>query len=676
LLQNSVGPQVTGATDLKAMLGKASANDLSRDIAKDFKGSDKGSSFEKALQEKLTSRLQAKDKNIQKPAAKEDRQKLFERKDVDQQTQGPSSDELKSDSKQRVEEKSELKVADHKGLPKSKAEERQQAIKEFMDSFESEFQIPSTRLVEAMAKLDDSQLMAAPEETADAVIDQLDLDDAQAEKASAMYAALLLQLQQISLPAKSAPQLEEKTGFNLMSSQTPQMRFEAVQARQDKMLSELDNMNRKLSLNSDENAKAALKSQFNSQMAKNMSALDEASEAVLDAAGNLDSKLKDMESALESVSKDSSSELTSLPPHLQGQMKEVASPALLAALAAKKAQEAAQMASEQSLAQVGNSTDGSNSVNAERLSEVEDLDSTGEAFDLRNEFKQVADKGQNSLNLKDQQQASLNSDSENAQDFDQQQNQSSLKDSKEFSKQSIGGEKEDIKNKLAAKANEFKTRLNGLESMQAQSLNAEPLKADSMTAASTAVPMHVGAKDGVDNQTAVKQLMNQAQYLIKKGGGEVKVEMTPGDMGTVHLKVMLKDGKVNLEMSAQTSEAKNTIESSLAELKNSLAAHKLSVENVKVDVVSSASADTATQNQTQSNNQGQDPRDQARQFWNQFGDNFGNQGRRESFTEFQNFKGYAGAKKERDPLKPIETNSSAKSAGSIGGRGKGLNLVA
>jgi flagellar hook-length control protein FliK len=152
----------------------------------------------------------------------------------------------------------------------------------------------------------------------------------------------------------------------------------------------------------------------------------------------------------------------------------------------------------------------------------------------------------------------------------------------------------------------------------------------------------------------------------------MKVEMTPEGMGTIHLKVMLQDGKVNMQMSADTQEAKKTIESSLAELKTSLAAHKLSVENVKVDVVNSTSTDTATQNQTNMN--GQHQRDQqTRQFWNQFNDNFGSQGRQESLMAFQQAnRGYG---KQRDPLQPIETASKA-SGRTVEGKGSGINLVA
>ncbi len=207
--------------------------------------------------------------------------------------------------------------------------------------------------------------------------------------------------------------------------------------------------------------------------------------------------------------------------------------------------------------------------------------------------------------------------------------------SKEFMQQGMGaGEKESATSKLSSKATEFKQSLTGLEGIHGAPIKGETLRMDAAVPMAPAAPVTPG--NSTENEAAVKQLMNQAQYLIKKGGGEMKVQMTPEGMGTIHLKVMLQDGKVNMQMSADTQEAKKAIESSLAELKTSLAAHKLSMENVKVDVVNATSTDTATQNQTNLN--GQNQRDQTRQFWNQFNDNFGSPGRKRIFGGYAKFK--------------------------------------
>jgi flagellar hook-length control protein FliK len=260
---------------------------------------------------------------------------------------------------------------------------------------------------------------------------------------------------------------------------------------------------------------------------------------------------------------------------------------------------------------------------------------------------------------------------EAAQQFNSQQDSSSMMQQHSQGKmaaKAMTASKEEALGEVLKKA-DFKSSLSGLEGAQAAPIKGETLRPE-MGMPMAAAPAAAGAPTQAEHEAAVKQLMNQAQYLIKNGGGEMKVQMTPEGMGTIHLKVMLQDGKVNMQMSADTQEAKKTIESSLAELKTSLAAHKLSMENVKVDVVNSTSTDTATQNQTNMN--GQHQRDQqTRQFWNQFNDNFGSQGRQDSLTAFQgNTRGYG---KQRDPLQPIETASATRK---VEGKGSGLNLVA
>ena len=171
----------------------------------------------------------------------------------------------------------------------------------------------------------------------------------------------------------------------------------------------------------------------------------------------------------------------------------------------------------------------------------------------------------------------------------------------------------------------------------------------------------------------IRQIMNQAQYLIKKGGGEVKVEMSPEGLGQVHMKMAIHDGKVNLQMATETPEAKQAIEGGMADLKSSLAAHKLSVDHVKVDVVSGSSAGSAADNSQQSFNQQAQRDNSTRQFWNQFQENFGNRSRDDGLTDAPGLKGY-GAQR-RDPLAPVEGTSSASNR-SVEGKGSGLNLVA
>lgn len=132
-----------------------------------------------------------------------------------------------------------------------------------------------------------------------------------------------------------------------------------------------------------------------------------------------------------------------------------------------------------------------------------------------------------------------------------------------------------------------------------------------------------------DNREAnISEIMNQAQYLVKKGGGEVTVRMSPEGMGEVQLKVLLQDGKLNVEMQTQDKNVKKLIEESLSDLKSGLAAHRLSLEHVKIDTVSATNTDNNTQfqsNLNQGHSQGQ-----AREFWSDFQGNMNNQSRRNS----------------------------------------------
>lgn len=634
MLQSIVGPPMVGVTDLKSP--------TERSVDKDFKSSREDSFFGKTLEDKMSSKSQ--------------KEKVKESPTRDLRQKGKEKEEVPPDSK--------LKTEQVVSKPSNKkATVRQQAIQEFMDSFESEFEISPTRLVEAMAQLDENQLAQSPESTATAVIDQLGLNDADEDRARAMYSALLVQLNQMPQQQPAPQPVPEMVQRSVeMSPQHMQARFAVAQGRQDAMASSVESLNKKFWMTQEPKTVPTAMPDLDGSLAQRMmmeEAPTDAPELVspdmlapeMEPPERLtpemyfsEEKAPEM-TAFERLSagKASSQELTpetsastvkALPPHLQGQLTETMSPSLLAALAAKQAARSAEGAQGQSLPE--------------------------EVPDLMNEFQQAA-QGVKSPQVQGKQPQEFFQNQSQGQSMMQQNSQG-------FAQQGMKGESEVVKN-LPEKGAEFKQRLTGLENVHGAPIKGESLRMDAaMPTASLApsAPVNSG-----ENEAAVKQLMNQAQYLIKKGGGEMKVQMTPEGMGTVHLKVMLQDGKVNLQMSADTQEAKKTIESSLAELKTSLAAHKLSMENVKVDVVNSTSADTATQNQTNMN--GQNQRDQARQFWNQFNENFGSQGRRESLTEMPNLKGYGN--RDRNPLQPIEGTSQARTR-TLEGKGRGLNLVA
>lgn len=618
----AVGSPMAAMTEPKSTPEKISA--------KDFRNAgNPDTSFKQALGNKLSKTEKAD--RLERP----DKVDRAEKKDSREEVKSTKEDRPKSEAKG---ESKEVVKAEEPQRGK-KASTRQQAIQEFMDSFESEFEIPPTRLVEAMANLDDAELTKSPEDTVNAVIDQLDLDDSQAEQARTMYAALLLQLQQTQPPAQPVPLTETTLGTGL-GPQSMQLRAQAAQDKQMLVQQSVDKLNASFRMRP--GLDGTLAPQVMPQDMMQNFDIDEASFA--GQGEDMTSMMAETQAPQIEMPK-----MEELPPHLQGQMKDALAPGLLAALAARKAEMAAAAAGK---------TDGMAAVGGDEAS-----------ADILAEFSQALQAPKGSDKPIDPQALKALMQSQNqGQNLMQQdaQSQSFMKDANEFFK-GIAGQAKEATETVSTQGGEFKQSLNGLEGLQAQPIKGETFRMDA--AMPMAAPSQAGPANPAENEAAVKQLMSQAQYLIKKGGGEMKVEMTPEGMGTVHLKVMMQDGKVNLQMATDTQEAKKTIENSLAELKTSLAAHKLSVENVKIDVVNTVSTDTATQNQPNANNG--NGREQTRQFWNQFNENFGSQGRRESFSELPGLKSYG---RNRDPLTPIQAASERPRA--MEGKGSGLNLVA
>jgi flagellar hook-length control protein FliK len=126
------------------------------------------------------------------------------------------------------------------------------------------------------------------------------------------------------------------------------------------------------------------------------------------------------------------------------------------------------------------------------------------------------------------------------------------------------------------------------------------------------------------DEAGLKEILNQAQYLVTKGGGEVTVKMSPDGMGEVQLKMMLVNGKMSLEMNTHDKNVQKLIQDSLSDLKSSLAAHQISVEHVtlnnKISTVQDAQNAQSSQNFTDAHAHQQpqhshqrDQRQQARQ---------------------------------------------------------------
>jgi flagellar hook-length control protein FliK len=551
-----------------------------------------------------------------------------------------------SERKKADPEKSAEKATakDETGTKKVKGQsQREQAILKFMDSFEGEFGVPPTRIVEAMANLKLDEQAQSPEETADEVIGQLDLDDKDKDAAKSMYVGLLAQLGQLQkTPQAFKPDLALVTAGS-------QGRFAELQEHRGVLNQSLQNMNEKFWM---KNPAAGTVKPSLGEDGKLGEEVDFAGAGFADNAGadlqrqinaNPDFKIDptklspDMQKALQAV-KDANPTAT----------PEVALAALVAAARSAKAKTAG---------------------TTDKEAVVEDADGSLDAL------KEAAGKRSAEPLLGPDtaaQDVVIGAEGANAG------RERGFQSFQQRSGQQEGFLAKDAKSEIAAKdkvtgkslkVSEFDGALRG-----AQGLGPAPLKDLGLPTAPAGLVANTGAGAIAaknEEKADIRQIMNQAQYLIKNGGGEMKVEMTPEGMGKIHMKVLVENGKVNVQMSAETAEAKKAIEGGLSELKNSLAAHRLSMDHIKVDVVGNTNTDNTAQNQM---NQNQNGREQSRQFWNHFSQDFGAPSQqRDGFADMQSLRGYVRPRTDK-PLEPIR--SAAASNYGAGVKGKGLNLVA
>jgi len=85
-------------------------------------------------------------------------------------------------------------------------------------------------------------------------------------------------------------------------------------------------------------------------------------------------------------------------------------------------------------------------------------------------------------------------------------------------------------------------------------------------------------------QEAIRSIVNQAQMLAQKGGGEIRMSLKPDHLGEIQLKVAMEGNRVNVQMTTERGEVKKLIEQSANDLRHGLAGHNLSMDKLDVSV--------------------------------------------------------------------------------------------
>lgn len=583
---------------------------------------------------------------------------------------------LNQKSSSRPVKKPELKVTD-----KTK---KDVTIKKFMDSFESEFQVPPTRLVEAISQLSPAELNDSAEKTAEAVIDQLNLDPNESVKAKSQYLDLIQNLNQISASEQTSVFIPDESIVGGVGIGLTQQRFQKAKVQKEGLQKSIEQMNQNFWQG--QGLANPVKTELStSYQTGTLGAEDKALKA---SSQDMTSKL-----GLENLGQNSADQFQ--PVDVEGLMGrtpyEVASSedmqqtfASLGDLSSdsnnfygkltensikpksytEQTEGMAMTSKEVESSKTQKELLGLSALSSAALEKKQEIDSAS----LENEMATPDILNSTKINKANFQVASgpgLSDVVAEANLFHQsgfRENQSGTNSNESFYSKSV-----------SKNSKETKSKGDDLKTLFAAQLGNEVAKSDLKS--HEALPLIQPSKAEMDQN--IQKMMNQAQYLVKKGGGEVKVKMTPEGLGDIQLKVELVNGKVQLQMLADNKETKKILESSLADLKDHLSSHKLSVESIKIDSVQGASVDVGTRNQN-SSDMSQNPQSQERQnrqFWNQFQDQFGRGPQREALFENPNVKTYG--QKTQTPMAPAEvTNKSIQSAYVGTSKGKGINLIA
>ncbi len=542
---------------------------------------------------------------------------------------------------------------------------KEQIFQEFMASFESETGIPSARIAEALAQVasqPDGQ--KSPEETADLVLEQLNLSPEKEDRARELYIGFLAEtkVQQTAAPVVIAD-LEQ-----MKLADRPHMleRVQQNQMRKMDLNKRLDQLNQKFWM-----------TKGNSVMQEQMPLMDQQETAIL---SGFEARSTFFDQQLEREIAALGIDPKTLTDQDWSQLKAVVASESLGGGGAVEGTEQAALEQAQLSALADMLEQKLSQTEAGRLAEGKEPLSTEEAMmalyphykvqDQENQSRKSGQESMTALNLKGAHQKNPEAVAA-TQAFQQ-----SPQKGDSFESYLSQGQRKGA-GLAGAKAEGFEASLRsaaeGMNSLAGLSGQPESLK--SLNQSNIApVPLTTGQQLEANPaaKESVQNIIQQAQYLVQKGGGEMNVKMTPEGLGEIHIKVAMNDGKVNVQLATETDEAKKLFESNIADLKSHLSAHKISMENLKVDVVHQTNTEQNVQSQLNQQNLANQQQQQTRQFWNQFQENFGNRSQRDGFLDFSNSR---RAEQEKDPLQPVDSKGRV-SGRKLENKGRGLNLVA
>jgi len=541
-------------------------------------------------------------------------------------------------------------VREKKRVGKEKADsdssDREKVMLKFMDSMESEFGVPPQRIAEAMAKLPEDELEGSAEDSAPQVISQLNLKPEDQQKALLMYMSFLQKLNTADASKDVAPNpiANASAKATLVGAAAVQPNVASSISSQDKRMQlnqSLDQLNNKFFMKAERQEAFQQDGQpmMTSQSAMEMSgSLKDSARAPLTQQNLQGGQFDPQKLGLQPVQ-----------PHAYNAQS-------------AKAQEVSQ-------------------ADVDRSALAQKLAALGAAAG-------ALDKG-------------LKADPQNLQALKAEQALQQMQGQQTPHQNLMGAMAVTGAGKAAGSQGDENLDDDGSSSGQGK----DPFSASSISAAGmshvtggkdlpSALPATfagaMGAAQGqqtAENNPNIRQIMTQAKYMIAKGGGESKIQLNPEGLGEIHMKVSVKDGKVDLQIATQTHEAKKLVESSMHELRDSLSQKSLGMDAVKVDVGNHLAGDkhhsdqqTQDQSQQKQFDLKQDlsrdqSRSQTRDFWSQFNDD-GGFSRRAAMLDSPGIRAYGGGRRT-EPLQPADTSRTSTEGRYVqSGKGRGIDLVA
>ncbi|MFN7906365.1 MAG: flagellar hook-length control protein FliK, partial [Pseudobdellovibrionaceae bacterium] len=480
------------------------------------------------------------------------KQKLKEQDQVSSSSREKISDQSQEPTKEPKEKAAPDKPPEEAGKKArgSPSAERQRVFQEFMDSIESELGIDPARFAVAMAKVGIQAQDSLPEEVAGAVIENLDLPTDKEDQAKQMYLGFLGTLNQLEKP----PVIQNLVVSDPTSSAPSEIlrRFSSTQNQKQNLESAVGQLNQNFWMKKAEVGQSTIdQAVVNPEMIANPmgSSSPEVTQQLPQGFSEQQKILNEVAARQRLADWTENANVAQF-----AHMKPGAMPTSLE-------QQVAMLAAQQNEANQGLPMNLQAGVAPRVLMNEETYSSPAGNFLMQGEAFGAIQGKEGAMNL---------SSGEAGED--------SLGDSLKDSASDLQGRSDLTGSELPMNA-DF-----GLSQNKPEQFFPPTAM---MAAGQVATP--------TEKNESIQAILNQAKFLAQKGGGEMNVQMTPEGLGKVHLKIMMTDGKLQVQMSADSAEAKSLIESSFADLKQSLHSKKLTVDSMKVDYVQILNTDNNNQ---------------------------------------------------------------------------------